>query len=48
MPNWAPNRARTLRGLNFGNFRMKPMTVFPGVMMLIIIVLIVIWLRPGS
>ena len=43
---WARTRARTRRSVNFGNFRMKPINVFPMIILLIAIVLIVIWLRP--
>ena len=31
---------------NFGNFRMKPMSVVPMILLLIIVVLLVIYLRP--
>jgi hypothetical protein len=38
--------ARARSSANFGNFRMKQLTVWPMVMLLIVVVLLVIWLRP--
>jgi hypothetical protein len=34
--------------VTFGTFRMKPMNVFPMVILLIAIVFLIIWLRPHS
>jgi len=37
---------RTRRSAAFGTFRMKQISVFPMVIMLIAIILLIIWLRP--
>jgi hypothetical protein len=43
---WARTRARTRRGVTFGTFRMKPINVWPMLILLVCVVLLVIWLRP--
>ena len=48
MPNW--NQNEPLYGVNFVNFRgladarMKPINVFPMVMLLIVVVMLIAWL----
>jgi hypothetical protein len=43
---WARTRVRARRSATFGTFRMKPINVWPMLILLIVIVLLVIYLRP--
>jgi hypothetical protein len=46
MQLWARPRGRARRSAAFGAFRMKPLNVFPMVILLIAIIFLIIWLRP--
>jgi hypothetical protein len=39
-----PTRVRAHSSGNFGNFQMKPINVFPMLMMLVVVVLLIAWL----